>query len=81
MAFRFIKRVLKHQRLKYPALLVTAAACFAATFVGQKMKPRILCEKLLVISRRFFGIAPFRFYAPAEPTTSRQLELPLAWEA
>ena len=69
--FRFLKqsynlediRVLKYQQLKNVVVLVTAAAYFAATFLGQKMKLRILCEKLLIISQRFFGIPPFRFYA------------------
>jgi hypothetical protein len=69
---------------------VTAVAYFAATFLGQQMKLRILCEKLLIISQRFFGIPPFRFYAladgirrilsagtfspPPEPPASLQLE-------
>jgi hypothetical protein len=102
--FRFIKqsynlediRVMKYQRLKNLVVLVTAAAYFAATFLGQKMKLRILCEKLLIISQRFFGIPPFRFYAladgikkllsqtsPGVPETSPrslQLELLLGWE-
>lgn len=102
--FRFIKqsynlediRVMTYQRLKNLVVLVTAAAYFAATFLGQKMKLRILCEKLLIISQRFFGIPPFRFYAladgiqkilsqtnPSPPTNqlpSQQLELLLAWE-
>jgi hypothetical protein len=72
--FRFVKqsyhvediRVLRYQRLKNLVLLVTAAAYFAATFLGQKLKLKILCEKLLIISRRFFGIPPFRFYALAD---------------
>ena len=72
--FRFIKqsynlediRVLKYRRLKNLVVLVTAAAYFAATYLGQKMKLRILSEKLLVISQRFFGIPPFRFYALAD---------------
>ena len=59
-------RVLKYQRLKNLVVLVTAAAYFAATFLGQKMKLRLLCEKLLIISQRFFGIPPFRFYALAD---------------
>jgi hypothetical protein len=67
--FRFIKpryrvediRVLRYPRLKNLVVLVTAAAYFAATFLGQKLKLKILCEKLLIISRRFFGIPPFRF--------------------
>ena len=45
---------------------MTAAAYFTATFLGQKMKMHILCEKLLIISQRFFGIPPFRFYALAD---------------
>jgi len=45
---------MKYQRLKNLVVLVTAAAYFAATFLGQKMKLRILCEKLLIISQRFF---------------------------
>jgi hypothetical protein len=103
--FRFIKqsyqvediRVLRYQRLKNLVWLVTAAAYFAATFLGQKLKLKILCEKLLIISRRFFGIPPFRFYALAdgikhilsrftprptsEPPPNLQLELLLAWKS
>jgi hypothetical protein len=103
--FRFIKqsynlediRVMKYQRLKNLVVLVTAAAYFAATFLGQKMKLRILCEKLLIISQRFFGIPPFRFYAladgiknilsqtspspPEKSLPSLQLELLLDWAA
>ena len=102
--FRFIKqsynlediRVMKYQRLKNLVILVTAVAYFAATFLGQQMKLRILCEKLLVISQRFFGIPPFRFYAladgirrilsqaaftpPESPPPDLQLELTLGWE-
>ncbi|MHB1857425.1 MAG: hypothetical protein ACYCPM_08310 [Acidobacteriaceae bacterium] len=103
--FRFLKqsynlediRVLKYQRLKNLVVLVTAAAYFAATFLGQKMKLRILCEKLLIISQRFFGIPPFRFYAladgikrilsqtsfdpPQQTPPSLQMELLLGWQA
>jgi len=76
--------------------LVAAAAYFAATFLGQKMKLRILCEKLLILSQRFFGIPPFRFYALADgikrilsqtnpdplqqPPPDLQMELMLAWQ-
>ena len=71
--FRFIKqsynlediRVMKYQRLKNLVVLVTATY-FAVTFLGQKMKLRIVSEKLLIISQRFFGIPPFRFYALAD---------------
>ncbi len=30
------------------------------------MKLRILCEKLPIISQRYFGIPPFRFYTLAD---------------
>jgi hypothetical protein len=89
-------RVLKYQRLKNLVILLTAVAYFAAAFLGQQMKLRILCEKLLIISQRFFGVPPFRSYALAEgirrvlapgafsqpepPPASLQLELALAWE-
>jgi hypothetical protein len=51
--FRFVKqsyhvediRVLRYPRLKNLVWLVTAAAYFAATFLGQKLKLKILCEK------------------------------------
>jgi hypothetical protein len=103
--FRFIKqsynlediRVLKYRRLKNLVVLVTAAAYFAATYLGQQMKLHILAEKLLVISQRFFGIPPFRFYAladgirrllsgsafqpPQESPPDAQLELALIWSA
>jgi hypothetical protein len=87
--------VLKYRRLKNLVVLVTAAAYFAATYLGQQMKLRILAEKLLVISQRFFGIPPFRFYAladgirrllsgsafqpPQESPPDPQLELALIW--
>src|SRR5580693_1611305 len=89
-------RVRKYQRLKNLVVLVTAAAYFAATFLGHKMKLRILCEKLLIISQRFFGIPPFRFYALADgisrilaqtspdphlhPPQNPQMQLLLAWQ-
>jgi hypothetical protein len=56
---------MKYVRLKNLVVLVTAAAYFA-TFLEQKMKLRLLREKLLIISQRFFGIPPFRFYALAD---------------
>lgn len=75
---------------------MTAAAYFVTAFLGQKLKLKILCEKLLIISQRFFGIPPFRFYAladgignilsrsnlspPEDPLKTLQLELLLGGE-
>ena len=102
--FRFVKqsyplediRILRYQRLKELALLMTAATYFAATFLGQELKLKILCEKLLIIPERFFGIPTFRFYAlagrirnilsrgspspPADPPKRLQPELLLGWQ-
>jgi hypothetical protein len=50
---------MKYQRLGNSVILVTAVTYFAVT--GQPMKMRILCEELLIISQRFFGIPLFRF--------------------
>ena len=91
--FRFVKqsynlediRVLTYQRLKNLVLLVAAAAYFAATFLGHKIKLRLLCQQLLIISRRFFGVPPFQFYALADAirrllsrSTPNPLPTPLA---
>lgn len=59
-------RVLSYQRLQNLVALVTAAAYFAASFLGQKLNLRLLCEKLLIVSSRFFGIPPFHFYELAD---------------
>ena len=72
--FRFLKqsynledlRVLSYQRLQNLVALVATAAYFVTTFLGQKMKLRLITEKLLIISARFFGIPLFCFYALAE---------------
>jgi hypothetical protein len=101
--FRFLKqsynledlRVLSYRRLQNLVALVAAAAYFATTYLGQKLKLRLLTEKLLIISLRFFGIPPFRFYAlaegirkvlargrpptPAPPPDTWPLQLFLAW--
>jgi len=79
--FRFVKqsynledvRVMKYQRLKNLVTLVTAVAYFAATFLGQQMKLRILCEKLLIISQRFFGAHTYRRTAFAGDYTGLEI--------
>jgi hypothetical protein len=88
-------RAMKYRRLQNLVILVTAVAYFAASFLGRRMKLRILCEKSLIISQRFFGVPPFRFYAladgirrilsqgtfspPEMSPASLQLELTLGW--
>ncbi|MDQ2776332.1 MAG: hypothetical protein M3Y57_15665 [Acidobacteriota bacterium] len=88
---------MKYQQLKNLVVLVTAATYFAAIFLGQKLKLRILGEKLLITSQRFFGVPTFRFYAladgikkifsqaspspPEKSLPSLQSELLLGWDA
>jgi hypothetical protein len=69
--------LLSYQRLRNLVLLVTAAAYFAATFPGQKLKLKILCEKMLIISQRFFGIPPLPI-SMLSPTGSRKFSLAAA---
>ena len=59
---------MKYRRLKNLVVPATAAAYFAATFLGQKLTLRIFAKKLMVISQRFFGIPPLRFCALADVT-------------
>ena len=65
--------------MRWPVPRSTAATCLAATFLGQKMKLRILCEKLMIIWQRFFDIPPFRFYA--WPMESSEFCRKPAWSA
>ena len=90
-------RVMRYQRLKNLVLLMTAAAYFATAFLGQKLKLKILCEKLVIIFQPFFGIPPSRLYAladgicnilsrsspssPADPSQTPQLQFLLGSEA
>jgi hypothetical protein len=46
--------------------LVTAAAYFAAVYLGLRMKPRVLAGHALQPSKRVFGIPDFRLCALAD---------------
>ena len=59
-------RCLTYRRLQAMMALVTAAAFFAAVYLGLKMKLRVLSRHLLVASKRVFGIPDFRLYALAD---------------
>jgi hypothetical protein len=71
---RFIKqsyrledvRCLTYRRLQALMVLVTAAAYFAAVYLGLGMKLRILAGHVLRASKRIFGIPDFRLYALAD---------------
>ena len=71
---RFIKqsyrlediRCLTYHRLQALMVLVTAAAYFAAVYLGLRMKLRVLAGHVLRASKRVFGIPDFRLYALAD---------------
>ena len=46
--------------------MVTAAAYFAAVYLGLRMKLRVLAGHVLRASKRLFGIPDFRLYALAD---------------
>ena len=59
-------RVLTYQRLKNLVALVLAASHFVATYLGDRLKVAILARRVMRTAKRFFGIAPFRYYALAD---------------
>lgn len=59
-------RCLTYRRLQALMVLATAAAYFAAVYVGLSMRLRILAGHVLRASKRIFGIPDFRLYALAD---------------
>ena len=59
-------RCLTYHRLQALMALVTAAAYFAAVYLGLRMKLRVLAGHVLRASKRIFGIPDFRMYALAD---------------
>ena len=59
-------RCLIYRRLQALMVLVTAAAFFAAVYLGLRMKLRVLASHVLRASKRVFGIPDFRLYALAD---------------
>jgi len=59
-------RCLTYHRLQALMALATAAAFFAAVYLGLRMKLRVLAGHVLRASKRVFGILDFRLYALAD---------------
>jgi Transposase DDE domain len=59
-------RLLTYRRLQALMALITAAAYFAAVYLGLRMKLRVLLGHVLRASKRLFGIPDFRLYALAD---------------
>jgi hypothetical protein len=52
-----------YQGLKNMVALILSIAFFVAIFLGRNLCLKILYQKVIVISRRFFGIFLFCYYA------------------
>jgi len=71
---RFIKqsyrleeiRVLKYERLQNLVALVAAAAYFAAVWLGEGLRLAVLRRIVTKLSKRFFGVPAFHYYALAD---------------
>jgi len=58
--------VMTYRRLKNLVALVLAASYFAAVYLGEGLKMRILARRVLKVAKRFFGVPDFHYYALAD---------------
>jgi len=59
-------RLLSYERLQNMMVLVLCAMYFAAVYLGDRVRLRILAHHALRAARRLFGIPDFRYYALAD---------------
>lgn len=73
-SFRYIKqsynledlRVRSYTAIRNLVALVHAVSYFAAVYLGQNLKLKILVERIFLVSKRFFGVPSFFNYAIAD---------------
>src|SRR3972149_8144943 len=73
-SFRYIKqcynlediRVRSYLSIRNIVVLVLAVAYFAAVYIGQSIKLKMLVERIFLVSKRFFGVPSFFNYAIAD---------------
>jgi len=73
-SFRYIKqcynledlRVRSYTSIRNIVVLVLAVSYFAAVYLGQNIKLKILVERIFLVSKRFFGVPSFFNYAIAD---------------
>ena len=73
-SYRYIKqcynlediRVQSYTSIRNVVVLVLAVSYFAAVYIGQSMKLKMLVERIFLISKRFFGVPSFFNYAVAD---------------
>jgi hypothetical protein len=73
-SYRYIKqcynlediRVRSYIGIRNIVVLVLAASYFAAVYLGQNIKLKLLVERIFLVSKRFFGVPSFFNYAIAD---------------
>jgi hypothetical protein len=73
-SYRYIKqcynledvRVRSYTSIRNIVVLVLAVSYFAAVYLGQNIKLRLLEERVFLVSKRFFGVPSFFNYAIAD---------------
>lgn len=73
-SYRYIKqcynlediRVRSYISIRNIVVLVLAVSYFAAVYLGQNLKLKLLVERVFLVSRRFFGVPSFFNYAIAD---------------
>lgn len=73
-SYRYIKqcyhledlRVQSYISIRNIVVLVLAVSYFAAVYLGQSMKLKMLVERIFIVSKRFFGVPSFFNYAIAD---------------
>jgi hypothetical protein len=73
-SYRYIKqsynlediRVRSYVSIRNIVVLVLAVSYFAAVYIGQSMKLKMLVERIFLVSKRFFGVPSFFNYAIAD---------------
>lgn len=73
-SFRYIKqsynledlRVQNYIGIRNMVVLVLAVSYFAAVYLGQSLRLKLLVERIFLVSKRFFGVPSFFNYAIAD---------------
>src|SRR5208283_5040794 len=73
-SFRYIKqcynlediRVRHYTSIRNMVALILAVAYFAAVYLGDNLKLKLLVERIYLVSKRFFGVPTFFNYAIAD---------------
>jgi hypothetical protein len=46
--------------------IILAVCYFTAVYLGDNLKPKVLIERVYLVSKRFFGVPTFSKYATAD---------------